>query len=169
MLSPVKSSEESKNLPGIPPLADDISSQLLAINDTSPEQGNAEPLPVIDRNAKDIERDHVLGNQHVLIVFQAGLSDLTHEQQGALQENVLPKLNKDSGLRVEIRAYAAATDDSQSSDRRIALARGLAVREYLKLQGIDTARLDIRALGKNTDRKPYDRVDIVFMQDGTPL
>ena len=101
-----------------------------------------------------------------MLVFKDGASDLDAEVKGRIDENVTSRLIKESALRVEIRAYAPGADDAPSSDRRLSLARGLAVREYLKNQGIDPARMNIRAMGKNTERAPIDRVDVIFLRGG---
>lgn len=64
--------------------------------------------------------------------------------------------------RLQVRAYATGEDGTASSARRIALSRALAIRSYLMDQGIKPARVDVRALGSETDRSPIDRADLVF-------
>lgn len=147
-------------------ISEAMSDQLLASSDTSLRANNAPALPLALSGPPS---DKLLGNQHVLLLFSPGLSDLTPDVIGAIDENLLPKLNGNPNLRLEIRAYASASDDGQSTDRRISLARGLAVREHLRKNGIDANRMDVRALGQNTDRKPYDRVDVIVLQNGAPL
>jgi hypothetical protein len=67
----------------------------------------------------------------------------------------------DENMRVQIMAYAAGTDDTESKARRKSLARGLAVRSYLIKAGVRSTRIDVRALGTKADGGPADRVDIV--------
>jgi hypothetical protein len=65
-------------------------------------------------------------------------------------------------LRAQIIAYAAGTADSASQARRLSLSRALAVRAYLIERGVASTRLDVRALGHQTDGGSPDRVDIAF-------
>lgn len=183
LLSAVEDEGSGAIAAGIPPLEDDMSSQLLAAGDTAKiaPDAVAPPLPnlaqaraamtnEVDSNTNDVapaagSTAPVLGDQHVLLVFKTGLSDLNEELRGRLGENVVPRLNADKNLRVSIQAYAAPSDDTPNGDRRLSLARALAVREYLRSQGIETSRMDVRAMGKNTTRPPFDRVDVIFMAD----
>jgi len=64
--------------------------------------------------------------------------------------------------RIELKAYGGAPGDKASGARRIALKRGLAVRAYLIDQGIDSRRIDVRAMGGITDAGAPDRVDVVY-------
>ena len=41
-------------------------------------------------------------------------------------------------------------------------ARALAVRTYLLAQGVQSTRIDVRALGNTTDEQPVDRVDAIY-------
>jgi outer membrane protein OmpA-like peptidoglycan-associated protein len=62
---------------------------------------------------------------------------------------------------ITLNAYAAMpADNNQQEARRIALARALAVRSYLMRKGINSTRIDVRALGPAGDGKGDDRVDI---------
>ena len=63
--------------------------------------------------------------------------------------------------RVQVMAYAAGTEDTESKARRKSLARGLAVRSYLIKAGVPSTRIDVRALGNKVEGGPADRVDIV--------
>src|SRR5690606_37758523 len=100
------------------------------------------------------------------------LADLTLEFKDASSElsddtrqkltNLLPLLKEDESRRLAVHAYASGEDGSKSSARRISLSRALAVRAYLMDNGIKPTRVDVRALGLETDRKPLERVDLVF-------
>jgi len=63
--------------------------------------------------------------------------------------------------RIQVMAYAAGTEDTESKARRKSLARGLAVRSYLIKAGVPSTRIDVRALGNKAEGGPADRVDIV--------
>lgn len=93
--------------------------------------------------------------------FTGHSSDLTSEAQRKLN-NVIQQMGGSIEGRLQVRGYAAGEDGSQSSARRIALSRTLAVRSYLMDHGVNPARVDVRAMGSETDRSPLDRVDLIF-------
>ncbi|MGD1935316.1 MAG: OmpA family protein [Candidatus Phaeomarinobacter sp.] len=64
--------------------------------------------------------------------------------------------------RIELKAYGGTPGDKASEARRISLKRGLAVRAYLIGLGIDSRRIDVRALGGVTDTGAPDRVDVAY-------
>ncbi len=102
-------------------------------------------------------------SEYISLPFPEGISLIDDEIQSALQGRILPALKDNPGLRVQIQAFAAPRDSKPASARRLSLARALSVREWLLGQGIDAARMDVRALGMETDRNPADRVDMVFV------
>lgn len=122
-----------------PPLAD--------VNAPSEPAETAMPVvPVID--------DLTLG-------FPGNSSDLNSESQRKLDAVIVQMKGMIEG-RLQVRGYAAGEDGSQSSARRIALSRALAVRSYLMDKGIKPTRVDVKAAGSETDRQPLDRVDLIF-------
>ena len=78
----------------------------------------------------------------------AGLGTLA----GAIRDN------KD--FRVQLMAYAAASDLSASKARRISLSRALEVRSFLIDKGVRSTQIDVRALGNKTSESPANRVDV---------
>jgi len=100
------------------------------------------------------------------------MADLTLEFQGTSSEldettrqklvNIVPHLKESENRRLAVHAYASGEDGSKSSARRISLSRALAVRAFLMDNGVQPTRVDVRALGLETDRKPLERVDLVF-------
>ncbi len=64
--------------------------------------------------------------------------------------------------RIELKAYGGTPGDKASEARRISLKRGLAVRAYLIGLGIDSRRIDVRAMGGITDTGAADRVDVAY-------
>lgn len=100
------------------------------------------------------------------------LADLTLEFDGSSSElsddtrqklvNIIPHLTESDARRLAVHAYASGEDGSKSSARRISLSRALAVRAFLMDNGVQPTRVDVRALGLETDRKPLERVDLVF-------
>jgi outer membrane protein OmpA-like peptidoglycan-associated protein len=70
-------------------------------------------------------------------------------------------MQSNQNMRIQVLAYAAGTEDTESKARRKSLARGLAIRSYLIKAGVPSTRIDVRALGSKADGGPADRVDIV--------
>ena len=65
----------------------------------------------------------------------------------------------DATMRVQLLAYASGTPDQASKARRTSLSRALSVRTYLLAQGVQSTRIDVRALGNTTDEQPLPRPD----------
>ena len=108
---------------------------------------------------KNIKKDEILNN----IIFERNSTDITPNIEDKLQK-LIKKLNNNPNLRVQLHAFATGIDGNLSSARRISLSRALAIREYLKSAGIRTTRIDVMALGDNTDKQPIDRVDFIFIK-----
>jgi hypothetical protein len=99
---------------------------------------------------------------YISIVYDKGELGLSDALQGDIRGKVLPLLKKDPAAKLQIQAFASDAGGSHNSRQR-SLARGLAVREYLIGQGISQDRLDIHAMGMQSDRDPIDRVDFVVV------
>ena len=97
------------------------------------------------------------------INFDAASSTLSPDAQKRL-DDLATQLKDSVDMHLQIRGYAKGGDDGQSSARRMALSRALIVRSYLTDKGIKPIRLDVRALGSETDKTPIDRVDLVFVR-----
>jgi outer membrane protein OmpA-like peptidoglycan-associated protein len=94
-------------------------------------------------------------------MFAADSSQLPSDAKPRL-DAVIHSMTGNARLRAQIIAYAAGTADSASQARRLSLSRALAVRAYLIEKGVASTRLDVRALGHQTDGGSPDRVDIAF-------
>jgi len=99
---------------------------------------------------------------YISMPFQAGKDALDDGTLAVMQENVLTQLQNNPSWRIQIQAFASPTDEGSSSARRLSLARALAVRTWLMDKGIEAGRMDVRALGMQTDRNPADRVDLII-------
>lgn len=141
---------------------------------TAPEaQTPAEPrpsleivgAPLADVNAPSEPADATMPVVPVIddltLNFPGNSSDLTGESQKKL-DAVIHQMNGMIDGRLQVRGYATGEDGSQSSARRIALSRALAVRSYMMDKGIKPTRVDVKASGSETDRQPLDRVDLIF-------
>lgn len=96
--------------------------------------------------------------------FAGNSSDLSPDTQTKLNNIVKQVSEMDSG-KLQVRGYATGEDGSKSSARRIALSRALSVRSYLMDKGVKPTRVDVRAMGSESDRTPLDRVDLIFNRD----
>lgn len=97
-----------------------------------------------------------------MISFNGNSSDLDDNAK-AQMKSVIAHMNGNDG-RLQVRAFATGEDGSKSSARRISLSRALSVRSYLMDNGIKPNRVDVRALGTETDKAPADRVDLQYQK-----
>ncbi|MFD2263289.1 OmpA family protein [Lacibacterium aquatile] len=92
------------------------------------------------------------------VLFEANSSQLTDAGKQSLQQFAAGALGGNG--RIELRAYAAGSDEQATQARRLSLARALAVRSFLTQQGFATTRVDVRALGNQGGAANADRVDL---------
>jgi len=100
--------------------------------------------------------------EYISLKFAPGVNTPDKDIQSRLQNDILGLLQGNPDWRVQIQAFASPNGEGVSSARRISLSRALAIRTWLMDQGIDAARMDVRALGAESNRQPLDRVDMVF-------
>jgi outer membrane protein OmpA-like peptidoglycan-associated protein len=96
-----------------------------------------------------------------LLIFDGDDTVIDDAMRDTLQ-GVARTLKKENGSRLLIRAYASGPDGSKAAARRVSLSRALAVRSFLMDEGLEPSRVDVRALGRDTDVSPADRVDLVL-------
>jgi outer membrane protein OmpA-like peptidoglycan-associated protein len=94
------------------------------------------------------------------VPFAPGSEKLDTSAAGEIDNAVRLLQGKEQAI-VTLNAYAPipASNDPQEA-RRVALARALAVRNYMMSRGVANNRIDIRALGPANDTAGDDRVDI---------
>lgn len=95
------------------------------------------------------------------LAFSGQESTIGPVQEKALSP-VLMRLTAEEDTRLQLRAYAAGDAGGKLAARRISLSRALAVRTYLMEKGIRASRIDVRAMGSETEVAPADRVDMIF-------
>ncbi len=98
---------------------------------------------------------------YVSVPFSAGLTEVDAKITSEIESRLLPMLNDNPGWKLQIQAFASPVKDGVSSARKASLARAMSVRTYLLSKGIEATRMDIRALGAESDRDPMDRVDLI--------
>lgn len=79
-----------------------------------------------------------------------------------IDRDILPRLQANPSLHVQIQSFASENRGATLGARQRSLKRGLAARRYLIAKGIEQSRIDMRALGMQTNREPLDRIDFVF-------
>jgi outer membrane protein OmpA-like peptidoglycan-associated protein len=97
------------------------------------------------------------------ILFDAGSANLNDAAKSEL-DALATQLKSDTGIRVQLQAYAAGTDETAPDARRLSLSRALKVRSHLIDQGVRSTRMDVRALGVKAEGGPADRVDAVVVR-----
>lgn len=94
-----------------------------------------------------------------MMLFAPGAVDLSPE--AAAQLDALAS-SLTGQTRLQLKAHASGADNDAET-RRTALKRALAARTHLLAKGVDSTRIDVRALGPVTDGGPPDRVDLIVL------
>jgi outer membrane protein OmpA-like peptidoglycan-associated protein len=97
------------------------------------------------------------------VAFDASGTTLDDTARSELK-SLADRLGARENLRLQLLAYAQAEGQSASQARRMSLSRALSVRSYLIENGINTSRIDVRALGNTAPSAPLDRVDVKVVQ-----
>lgn len=71
------------------------------------------------------------------------------------------RMKNDPALRVQLLAFASDPEKSVSRSRRLSLERAVNVRKQLLAAGIDSTRIEVRALGEQSGDGAPDRVDAI--------
>jgi len=100
--------------------------------------------------------------EYISLPFAPGIAKLDEKITESLNQKVIPLLKDNPRWRLQIQAFAGKTENGLKNARRTSLSRALSIRSHLLDQGIEARRMDVRALGMQTDRNPVDRVDFVF-------
>lgn len=102
------------------------------------------------------------------LIFSANETNLSRKMMAQIKNLILPELRKElqknTRSRIQIISFATAPDKTETSARRISLARSLAVRDYLKTLEVDVSRIDVRALVTEGNAVPADRIDLVLLK-----
>ncbi|MES2729575.1 MAG: OmpA family protein [Pseudomonadota bacterium] len=97
------------------------------------------------------------------LIFAPGAADMVPNQKTVLAQDIIVGLQQDPTSRLQIVAYATAVDEGMSSARRVSLNRALGIRDHLKAEGVAPERIDVRAMGSETNASPVDRVDLLLI------
>lgn len=94
------------------------------------------------------------------VEFGPGETELPATASSVLA-SLAEQMAADPSLRVQLLAYAGGADASPSTVRRTSLSRALSVREFLMNQGVQSTRIEVRALGDQSEGGNHDRVDAI--------
>lgn len=182
-MAPDKPFGKVPNVPIIPPAPKNDMLYATKMNDVvSPTASDKPSLPLSNKNSgHDLSMATPVAEKKIIsttppssslpptstdgpatIIFGSGEIELSSIQRGQIDDTALIPLSKNKNSRIYIRSYASPTQNEQNSDRRIALARGLAVREYVKNQGVTSDRIELKILGSPVDQTPSDRVELMI-------
>ena len=113
-----------------------------------------------DKQISSIPENNSAPNR-ISVNFPNNSTDLQKEAINNLTP-LSEELNKFPSIKIKLLAYASDSDESSSSVRRRSLSRALSVRQFLIDNGIKNTRIEVRALGSNSEKDNSDRVDIVL-------
>ncbi len=93
------------------------------------------------------------------LLFAPGAVDLTPAAEAQLDALIASLTQKE---RVQLKAHASGGPED-AEVRRVALKRALAARSHLLANGMESTRIDVRALGPAGDGGPDDRLDVIVV------
>ncbi len=97
------------------------------------------------------------------ISFDVGASAVPSDANSNLKA-LAAQMAKDPALRVELIAYASDPQKSVSRSRRLSTERGVNVRKELLAAGVESTRINLRALGEQSGGGAPDRVDVLLVR-----
>jgi outer membrane protein OmpA-like peptidoglycan-associated protein len=98
------------------------------------------------------------------LTFAPGQSDLSPDSATDIKQ-FASAVPPGGSATFNVQAYAPGAKDDPSSARRLSLARAMAVRSALVADGVESARIFVRALGTQYGAGPADRVDVDVLGD----
>ncbi len=94
------------------------------------------------------------------ISFAVGLPEVPTGAEAGLK-TLAARMKADANIRVQLLAFASDPEKSVSRSRRLSLERAVNVRKQLLSAGIDSTRIEVRALGEQAGDGAPDRVDAI--------
>ncbi len=94
------------------------------------------------------------------ISFAVGVPEVPGTAANGLS-GLAARMKADPALRVQLLAFASDPEKSVSRSRRLSLERAVNVRKQLLAAGVDSTRIEVRALGEQAGDGAPDRVDAI--------
>ena len=148
--------ENAKSSAPTPPMEPDLTA------DSSGQTELAAITPATPPTQTEIALQPSISTDATTVLFASGDATIGESSEAALRV-LAGQINAEERTRVQLKAYAGARDSSASAARRLSLSRALAVRSFLIESGVNSTRIDVRALGAKSESGPEDRVDLVIV------
>jgi outer membrane protein OmpA-like peptidoglycan-associated protein len=123
---------------------------------TPPAPAPGTPPPPVSDKAATTAAPTAAG---LRLSFAPGASDLSPDSSASIKQLAAAAPAGDATTFV-VQAYAPGSKDDPSTARRVSLSRAMAVRSALVADGVQSARIFVRALGAQYGDGPADRVDL---------
>jgi len=127
------------------------------------ENMEAVPVEVAMAPPKPVYAPKAASAADMTLEFDRASESLSPAAHDKLQ-SVIAQMNADDSAKLQVRAYATGDDGSKAAARSKSLTRATEVRSFLMDNGIKPTRIIVRAMGQETDRKPLDRIDLIFLK-----
>jgi outer membrane protein OmpA-like peptidoglycan-associated protein len=101
------------------------------------------------------------------VAFGSGEADLSQASADAIH-SLVKNAPAGDNTSFNVVAYAAGTPEDPSTARRLSLSRALAVRSALIADGVNSARIYVRALGAAEGDQTPDRVELAVLGGNAP-
>jgi outer membrane protein OmpA-like peptidoglycan-associated protein len=163
LASPVPATTEKAKAASPQTVATPLATPPFTAPAVTPATPKAAPEPAQEAHLPALTPNLAAGDSSSSIAFEddaARLPDTAHTWLTQLAT----QMAADTGLQVQLYAYARGTDDTASKARRLSLSRALAVRSFLIDQGVRSTRIEVRALGDKVPDGLPDRVDVVVQK-----
>lgn len=105
------------------------------------------------------------GMDYLTLPFKSGQDEVDSFMKDIILNEVIPVLRDNLNIRLQVQSFASLSGGQGNSARRLSLSRALSIRNFLVEQGIDPRRMEVRAMGSQSDRSPADRIDFVFLDE----
>ncbi len=128
----------------------------------------ATPMPPAPKEAapqpQQAAAPAVVAGQAAMVRFAKAETELQADGRATL-DRIAQVLAANAKLRLELVAHASGDPDDPVAARRVALQRAVQMRAYLIERGVQSVRMDVRALGdRDAGEGPLDRVDVVLVK-----
>ncbi|MCB1591636.1 MAG: hypothetical protein KDI90_04200 [Alphaproteobacteria bacterium] len=132
--------------------------------DNSTAQGEAVNRPVTTINVPVIDLDKNGLESANIISFNLGPRQvaLTPDQIAFLEKHALRHMKENKDIKLVVQTLARTNPSDRYEKTRIALARGLEVRQFFMDHGISPKRLRTQPLPVEGQRGEDDRIDLIF-------
>ncbi|HTJ62226.1 MAG TPA: OmpA family protein [Alphaproteobacteria bacterium] len=97
--------------------------------------------------------------EEMLFVLDPGSNQLPPTAQAKLQQ-VASELAQNQAARLEVRIFSPSKPHQEGTAHRLSLARYFAIRDFLKRNGVNDARIDARPLVSDPGEMNADRAEL---------